>query len=126
MSATVTITGRLTADPQIRFTQNGDSVVSFSVAHTDRKLDRNTNQWVDAGETLFLNVSAFKQLADGAAEALIKGDLVTVIGKLKQRSYDAKDGTRRTSMELVADEIARSVRSRKPAVEQQTVQEPAW
>lgn len=126
MSAIITMTGRLTADPQIRFTQNGDSVVSFSLAHTDRKLDRATNQWVDAGETLFMNVSAFKQLADGSGDALVKGDTVTVVGKLKQRSYDAKDGTRRTTYEIVADEIGRSVRSRKSASQQQPVQEPAW
>lgn len=126
MSAIITMTGRLTADPQIRFTQNGDSVVSFSLAHTDRKLDRATNQWVDAGETLFMNVSAFKQLADGSGDALVKGDTVTVVGKLKQRSYDAKDGTRRTTYEIVADEIGRSVRSRKASSQQQPVQEPAW
>ena len=124
MSATVTISGRLTADPVLRFTQNGDSVVSFSVAHTERKYDRTTNQWTDAGEPLYLNVSAFKQLADGAADALTKGDAVIVTGKLKQRSYDAKDGTRRTVVELMADEIGRSVRARKPAA--QPVQEPAW
>ena len=124
MSATVTIVGRLTADPQIRFTQNGDSVVSFSVAHTERRFDRTTNQWVDAGEPLYLNVSAFKQLADGAGEALSKGDAVIVTGKLRQRSYDAKDGSRKTVVELVADEIGRSVRTRKAAA--QPVQEPAW
>lgn len=125
MSAIVTITGRLTADPVLRFTQTGDSVASFSVAHTERKFDRATSQWVDSGEPLYLNVSAFKQLAEGAAETLTKGDSVTVVGKLKQRSYDAKDGSRRTVFELVADEIGRSVRARKGAP-QQPVQEPAW
>lgn len=128
MSAIITMTGRLTANPEIRFTQNGDSVVSFSLAHTDRKFDRSTNQWVDAGETLFMNVSAFKQLADGSGDALVKGDTVTVVGKLKQRSYDAKDGTRRTTYEIVADEIGRSVRARKNGsnVAAAPVQEPAW
>lgn len=125
MSATVTIVGRLTADPTIRFTQSGDSVASFSVAHTERKFDRTTNQWVDAGEPLFLNVSAFKQLADGAGESLKRGSSVIVTGKLKQRSYDAKDGSRRTVMELMADEIGLSVRARKSAP-QEPVQEPAW
>lgn len=122
MSATLTITGRLTADPQLRYTPAGDAVASFCVAHTDRKLDRNTNQWVDAGDPLFINVSAFKQLAEGAAE-MVKGDMVTVVGKLKADNYE-KDGVSRKGVKLLADEIGRSVRARKGAA--RPAQEPAW
>ena len=80
MSAIATMTGRLTAVPQLRFIPSGDAVASFTVAYTKRKFDKATNTWSDDGEALFMNVTAWKQLAEGAAEHLDKGDLVTVPG----------------------------------------------
>lgn len=117
-SVQVTIAGRLTADPQLRFIPSGDAVASFSVAHSKRKFDKATNTWSDEGEPLFLNVSAWRQLGEGAAETLRKGDSVIVTGELRQRSWE-KDGQKRTSIELVADEIGLSVRARKAAPQKQ-------
>lgn len=118
-----TISGRLTADPQLRFIPSGDAVATFTVAQNDRKYDKATNSWVD-GETLFIKVDAWRQLGEGAAERLAKGDLVVVTGTLKPESWE-KDGQKRTSIKLVADEIGVSVRARKTAAAQ-PVQEPVW
>lgn len=115
--AVMTISGRLTADPQLRFTPGGDAVASFSVAHSERKLDKATNTWSDSGDPLFVNVSAWKQLGEGAAETLRKGDSVIVTGKVVQKNWE-KDGVKRSSIELVAKEIGLSVRARKAAAPQ--------
>ena len=115
MSAIATMTGRLTAVPQLRFIPSGDAVASFTVAYTKRKFDKATNTWSDDGEALFMNVTAWKQLAEGAAEHLDKGDLVTVTGELQQRSWE-KDGQKHTRIELVAKEIGKTVRARKEQV----------
>lgn len=123
MSAIATISGRLTADPQLRFIPSGDAVASFTVAYSKRKLDKVTNTWSDDGEPLFLNVTAWKNLGEGAADKLEKGDLVTVTGKLQQRSWE-KDGQKQSRIELIADEIGLSVRARN-SVRKETVQEPA-
>jgi single-strand DNA-binding protein len=122
MSVTTTIVGRLTADPEIRFIPAGDAVVKFTVARNDRKYNKQTSQWED-GESLFLTVTAWRQLAEGAADSLKKGDLVIVTGALKQRSWE-KDGKKNTVLELAAEEIGSSVRSRKSAAA--PVQEAAW
>lgn len=124
--ASVTISGRLTADPQLRFIPSGDAVASFTVAYSKRKFDKATNTWADDGEPLFLNVTAWRQLGEGAAEQLKKGDAVIVNGTLRQRSWE-KDGQKRSTIECVADEVGISVRARKSAsVATAPVQEPAW
>lgn len=110
--ASVTIAGRLTADPELRFIPSGDAVASFTVAWTKRRFDRNTNTWADDGEPLFLDTVAWRQLGEGAAEKLKRGDSVVVIGTLRQRSWE-KDGQKHKRIELVADEIGLSVRARK-------------
>jgi single-strand DNA-binding protein len=101
----ISLTGNLVDDPQLRFTAAGLAVVSFRVACGSRKFDKTTNEWAD-GDTTFLDVSAWRQTAENVAESVTKGTAVTVTGKLKQRSYEAKDGTRRTVFEVDADSIA--------------------
>lgn len=118
----MTISGRLTADPQLRFIPSGDAVASFTVAQNDRRYDKATNQWVD-GEALFLKVEAWRQLGEGAAEQLRKGDAVVVVGTLKPDNWE-KDGQKRIGFKLVAEDIGASVRARKRAEE--AAQEPAW
>lgn len=119
------ISGRLTDNPTVRFTQAGDTVASFSVAYNERKYDRTKNEWTD-GDAFFMNVVAFKNLADGAAE-LVRGSRVIVTGPLKQRSWEAKDGSKRTTIELVADIIAPMLGVGKAAPKRaEQVQEPAW
>lgn len=125
MSAVATISGRLTAVPQLRFIPSGDAVASFTVAHSRRKFDKATNTWSDDGEPLFLNVTAWKQLGEGAAEKLEKGDFVTVTGELQQRSWE-KDGQKHTRIELVAKEIGLTVRARNSVRKEEPTQEPAW
>lgn len=123
--ASMSISGRLTADPQLRFTPNGDAVASFTVAHSRRKYDKSTGQWVDDGETLFMPVTAWRLLAEGAADQLRKGDAVVVVGTVKQNNWE-KDGQKHSRVELVAEDIGSSVRARKRAEQQEAVQEPAW
>ncbi|HEY4598889.1 single-stranded DNA-binding protein [Corynebacterium sp.] len=100
----ITVVGNLTAAPELRFTPNGAAVANFTVASTPRTFDRNTSEWKD-GEALFLRCSAWKELAENVAESLDKGMRVIVQGRLKARSYDDRDGNRRTSWELDVDEI---------------------
>lgn len=126
--ASITISGRLTADPKLRFIPSGDAVASFSVAVNDRKLDKSTGQWVD-GEPLFVNVEAWRQLGEGAADKLSRGSVVTVVGTLKPDNWE-KNGEQRKSVKIVATEVGLSVRSVKSAAGQsrssEPVQEPAW
>ena len=100
----ITVVGNLTAAPELRFTPNGAAVANFTVASTPRTFDRNTNEWKD-GEALFLRCSVWKEVAENVAESLDKGMRVIVQGRLKARSYDDKDGNRRTSWELDVDEV---------------------
>ena len=100
----ITVIGNLTAAPELRFTPNGAAVANFTVASTPRTFDRQTNEWKD-GEALFLRCSVWKEAAENVAESLDKGMRVIVQGRLKARSYDDKDGNRRTSWELDVDEI---------------------
>ena len=100
----ITVVGNLTAAPELRFTPNGAAVANFTVASTPRTFDRNTSEWVD-GEALFVRCSVWKEVAENVAESLDKGMRVIVQGRLKARSYDDKDGNRRTSWELDVDEI---------------------
>lgn len=105
----LTIIGNLTADPEVHTTPNGANFVSFTVAHTDRQFNRQSNQWEDGGK-LFMRCSAWRALADHVAQSLHKGMRVIVHGSLSQRSYQAKDGSNRTVVELRVDEIGPSLR----------------
>lgn len=104
-----TIVGNLTADPELKFTQSGKAVVNFTVADTPRYFDKATNEWKD-GETLYMNCSLWRDAAEHVAESLSKGARVIVTGKLKPRSYEAKDGTTRKVIELEVAEIGPSLR----------------
>lgn len=106
---TITVVGNLTADPELRFTPSGAAVASFTVASTPRTFDKNANEWRD-GEALFLNCSIWRQAAENVAETLRKGMRVIVTGALKQRSYDDKDGNRRTVFEVTVEEVGPSLR----------------
>lgn len=108
----MTISGNVVRDPQLRFTQSGDAVVSFTVAYTKRKFNRESNSWQDDGDALFLDVTAWKALAEGAAEGLRQGSKVVVTGELRQRNWE-KDGQKRSSVELVASDVGVSVRGKK-------------
>ncbi|MEU5690645.1 single-stranded DNA-binding protein [Actinosynnema sp. NPDC020468] len=106
---TITVVGNLTADPELRFTQSGAAVANFTVASTPRTFDRQTGEWKD-GEALFLRCSVWKQVAENVAESLTRGARVVVTGRLRQRSYDTKEGEKRTVIELEVDEIGPSLR----------------
>jgi single-strand DNA-binding protein len=106
---TITVIGNLTNDPELRFTPSGSAVANFTVASTPRTYDRQANEWKD-GETLFLRASIWREAAENAAESLTKGMRVIVTGRLKSRSYETKEGEKRTVVELEADEIAPSLR----------------
>ncbi|HVV31467.1 MAG TPA: single-stranded DNA-binding protein [Mycobacteriales bacterium] len=105
----ITVVGNLTADPELRFTPSGAAVANFTVASTPRTLDRNTNEWKD-GDPLFLRCSIWRQAAENVAESLTRGARVVVTGRLKQRSFETKEGEKRTVVELDVDEIGPSLR----------------
>ena len=105
----ITVVGNLTADPELRFTPSGAAVANFTVASTPRTFDKNSNEWKD-GEALFLRCSIWRQAAENVAESLQKGMAVIVQGRLKQRSYDTKEGEKRTVYELDVDEIGPSLK----------------
>jgi single-strand DNA-binding protein len=105
----ITIVGNLVDDPELRFTPSGAAVAKFRVASTPRYLDKATNEWKD-GEGLFLTVNCWRQMAENVAETLSRGTRVVVQGRLKQRSYETKEGEKRTVYEIEADEIAPSLR----------------
>ncbi len=107
---TITVIGNLTADPELRYTQNGLAVANFTIASTPRTFDRQANDWKD-GETLFLRASAWRDFAENIAGSLTKGSRVIASGRLKQRSYETKEGERRTSIELEVDELGPSLRN---------------
>ncbi|SMC95751.1 single-stranded DNA-binding protein [Lentzea albidocapillata] len=106
---TITVVGNLTADPELRFTQSGAAVTSFTVASTPRKFDKNSGEWKD-GEALFLRCNVWRQVAENVAESLTRGSRVVVSGRLRQRSFDTKEGEKRTVVELEVDEIGPSLR----------------
>lgn len=105
----ITLVGNLTADPELRFTPSGAAVANFTVASTPRTFDRQTNEWKD-GEAMFLNCSVWRQAAENVAESLQKGMRVIVQGRLKSRSYETREGERRTVFELDVDEIGPALR----------------
>lgn len=106
---TITVIGNLTDDPELRFTPSGAAVAKFRVASTPRFLDRTTNEWKD-GEPLFLACNIWRQAAENVAESLQRGARVIVTGRLRQRSYETREGEKRTVMELEVDEIGPSLR----------------
>jgi single-strand DNA-binding protein len=105
----ITVVGNLTSDPELRFTPNGAAVASFTIASTPRTLDRATNEWKD-GEALFLRCSIWRQAAEHVAESLQKGARVIVQGRLKQRSFETREGEKRTVIELDVEEIGPSLK----------------
>ena len=105
----ITVVGNLTDDPELRFTSGGAAVANFRVASTPRTLDRQTNEWKD-GEPLFLQCSIWRQAAENVAESLQRGARVIVTGRLRQRSYETREGEKRTVVELEVDEIGPSLR----------------
>jgi single-strand DNA-binding protein len=106
---TVTVIGNLTADPELRFTPSGAAVASFTVASTPRTFDKQTGEWKD-GEALFLRCNIWRQAAENVAESLTRGARVIVNGRLKQRSFETREGEKRTVVELDVDEIGPSLR----------------
>ncbi|MFJ5958202.1 single-stranded DNA-binding protein [Paenarthrobacter sp. NPDC092416] len=106
---TITVIGNLTNDPELRFTPSGSAVANFTIASTPRTFDRQSNEWKD-GETLFLRASVWREAAENVAESLTKGTRVIVSGRLKSRSYETKEGEKRTVIELEVDEIGPSLR----------------
>jgi single-strand DNA-binding protein len=101
---TITLVGNLTADPELRFTPSGAAVANFTVASTPRTFDRQTNEWRD-GDAMFINCAVWRQAAENVAESLQKGMRVIVQGRLKSRSYETREGERRTVFEIDVDEI---------------------
>ena len=106
---TITVIGNLTNDPELRFTPSGSAVANFTIASPPRTFDRQSNEWKD-GETLFLRSSVWREAAENVAETLTKGMRVIASGRLKSRSYETKEGEKRTVTELEIDEIGPSLR----------------
>lgn len=107
---TITLVGNLVDDPELRFTPSGAAVAKFRVASTNRFFDKNTNEWKD-GDSLFLQCNIWRQAAENVAESLTKGMRVIVTGRLKQRSYETKEGEKRTVFEVEVDEVGPSLRN---------------
>jgi single-strand DNA-binding protein len=105
----ITVVGNLTSDPELRFTPSGAAVANFTVASTPRQFDRQTNEWKDQ-ETLFLNCSVWRQAAENAAESLQRGMRVIVQGRLKARSYETREGEKRTVFEIDVEEVGPSLK----------------
>jgi single-strand DNA-binding protein len=105
----ITVIGNLTADPELRFTPSGAAVANFTVASTPRTFDRQTNEWKD-GEALFLRCNIWREAAENVAESLTRGSRVIASGRLKQRSFETREGEKRTVVELEVDEIGPSLK----------------
>ena len=128
---TITITGNLTADPELRFLQTGTAVTTCTIASTPSTYNKQTGAW-DDGETLYMRCTIWRALAEHAAQSLTKGTRVIAQGRLTQRSYTTKDGDNRTSIELQVDEIGPSLRhatanvmrAQKPGTPPQQTQAP--
>jgi single-strand DNA-binding protein len=106
----ITVVGNLVADPELRFTPSGAAVANFRVASTPRVLDKATNEWKD-GESLFITCNVWRQYAENVAESLTKGMRVIVTGRLKQRSYETREGEKRTVVELDVDDVGPALKS---------------
>lgn len=112
----ITVIGNLVDDPELRFTPSGAAVAKFRVASTPRTFDRQTNEWKD-GDSLFLTCSVWRQMAENVAESLQRGMRVIVEGRLKQRSYEDREGVKRTVYELDVDEVGPSLKNATARVE---------
>ncbi len=106
---TITVIGNLTADPEVRFTPSGAAVASFTIAATPRVYDKNSNEWKD-GDALFMRCSTWRDLAEHAGDSLTKGQRVIAHGRLKQRSYEDREGVKRTVVELDVEEVGPSLK----------------
>lgn len=106
---TLTVVGNLVADPELRFTQSGAAVASFTVASTPSHFDKASGKWVD-DPALFMRCNVWRQVAENVAESLTRGSRVIVTGRLRQRSFETKEGEKRTVVELEVDEIGPSLR----------------
>jgi single-strand DNA-binding protein len=115
----ITIIGNLVDDPNLRYTPTGQAVANFRVASTPRFLDRNTNEWKD-GDSLFLSCNVWRQAAENVAESLQRGMRVIVSGRLRQRSYETKEGEKRTVYEIEVDEVGPSLRNASAKVTKST------
>lgn len=105
----ITAVGNVVADPELRFTPSGAAVANFSIAVTKRTFDKNRNEWVD-GDTSFVNCQAWRQMAENVAESLTKGTRVVVTGDFAARSYETREGEKRTVWELTADDVGPSLK----------------
>jgi single-strand DNA-binding protein len=115
----ITIIGNLVNDPELRYTPTGQAVATFRVASTPRFMDRTTNEWKD-GDSLFLSCNVWRQAAENVAESLQRGMRVIVCGRLKQRSYETKEGEKRTVYEIEVDEVGPSLRNASAKVSRST------
>jgi single-strand DNA-binding protein len=105
----ITVIGNLTADPELRFTSSGVAVANFTVASTPRTFDRQTGEWKD-GDALFLRCNIWRQAAENTTESLTRGMRVIVSGRLRQRSFETREGEKRTVVEMEVDEVGPSLR----------------
>jgi single-strand DNA-binding protein len=105
----ITIVGNLTNDPELRFTPSGAAVANFTIASTPRMFDKHSNEWKD-GETLFMRCSVWREAAENVAESLTRGTAVIAQGRLQSRSFETKEGEKRTVVEMQVDEIGPSLR----------------
>lgn len=106
----ITVVGNLTSDPELRFTASGVAAASFTIASTPRLFDKQANEWKD-GDTLFLRSTCWRDLAENVAESLVKGSRVIAQGRLVQRSFETREGEKRTVVELQVEEIGPSLRN---------------
>ncbi len=106
----ITVVGNLVADPELRFTPSGAAVASFRVASTPRFFDKQSNEWRD-GESLFVTCNVWRQYAENVAESLNKGMRVVVVGRLRQRSYETREGERRQVIEMEVDDVGPALRN---------------
>ena len=106
---TVTVVGNLTNEPELRFTPSGAAVASFTIASSSRVLDKTTNEWKD-GDTVFMRCSVWRQYAENVAESLQKGMRVIATGRLRQRSYETREGEKRTVVEMEVDDVGPALR----------------
>ena len=120
----ITVIGNLTADPELRFTPSGAAVANFTVASTPRTFDRQSGEWKD-GEALFLRCNIWRQAAENTAESLTRGMRVIVSGRLRQRSFETREGEKRTVMEMEVDEVGPSLRYATAKVNRATRQNSA-
>lgn len=119
----VTVVGNLTADPELRFTPSGAAVASFTIASSSRVLDKATNEWKD-GDTVFMRCSIWRQYAENVAESLTRGQRVIATGRLKQRSYETREGEKRTVVEMEVEDVGPALRFATAKVTKSTAGSP--